>query len=71
MLAAWRRLEGLGEFGAEGGEELAAGGEGGVGGASAADEDDAGGEGVGALADHAIGESRCASAKCRSRKSQH
>ena len=50
MLPDWSELEGVGEFGAEGREEFAAGGEGGVGGASAADQDDAGGEGVGAFA---------------------
>jgi hypothetical protein len=44
----------LRQFGLEGGDEIAAGGGGCVGGSLAADEDDAGGEGVGARADHAV-----------------
>ena len=48
--------EGGGEFGLECGDELPSGGEGGVVRARATDQDDAGGEGVGAHADHAVAE---------------
>lgn len=47
-------FEGGGELAFEFGEELAAGGFGGVGGAGAADEDDGGGEGVGTICNHAV-----------------
>ena len=48
-VAGLEEVEGLGQLRAESGEELAAGGEGGVGWAAAADEDDGGGKGVGAF----------------------
>ena len=54
MLPAWRWVSG-GEFGLERGDELAPGGQGRVVGAPAADQDNGGGEGVGAHADHAVG----------------
>ena len=57
-------VEGLGQHGVQLAQELAAGDGGRVGGALAADEDDAGGEGVGAYAYDARVSVRSASAKC-------
>ena len=57
-VAALEVGERVGQFGLERVEELAAGGGGRVSGARAADEDDAGGEGVGVHSSHSIAEFR-------------